>query len=76
MVTTIGAGKSFGELGLINKEERLGSVVSAEECELLYMDKEDFRILYKKTNMAEIIQIKTIYFSKFLKSICQFESVK
>ena len=43
ILSILGAGEFFGEMGLIDDEPRSASVVSIEPCELLAVAKRDFR---------------------------------
>jgi CRP/FNR family cyclic AMP-dependent transcriptional regulator len=43
ILTILGPGEFFGEMGLIDDEPRSASVVSIEPCELLYIAKRDFK---------------------------------
>jgi CRP/FNR family cyclic AMP-dependent transcriptional regulator len=43
ILTILGPGDSFGEMGLIDDEPRSATVVAIEPCELLYIAKRDFK---------------------------------
>ena len=43
ILTILGPGEFFGEMGLIDDEPRSASVVAIEPCELLYISKRDFK---------------------------------
>jgi CRP/FNR family cyclic AMP-dependent transcriptional regulator len=43
ILTILGPGEFFGEMGLIDDEPRSASVVAIEACELLYISKRDFK---------------------------------
>ena len=43
ILTILGPGEFFGEMGLIDDEPRSASVVAIEACELLYIAKRDFK---------------------------------
>jgi CRP/FNR family transcriptional regulator, cyclic AMP receptor protein len=43
ILTILGPGEFFGEMGLIDDEPRSASVVTIEPCELLYIAKRDFK---------------------------------
>lgn len=43
ILTILGPGEIFGEMGLIDDEPRSASVVAIEPCELLYISKRDFK---------------------------------
>jgi CRP/FNR family cyclic AMP-dependent transcriptional regulator len=43
ILSILGPGEFFGEMGLIDDEPRSASVVSIEPCELLYISKRDFK---------------------------------
>ena len=43
ILTILGPGEIFGEMGLIDDEPRSASVVAIEACELLYIAKRDFK---------------------------------
>src|SRR5258708_24488432 len=43
ILSILGPGEFFGEMGLIDDEPRSASVVTIEPCELLYISKRDFK---------------------------------
>src|SRR3970040_135193 len=43
ILTILGPGEFFGEMGMIDDEPRSASVVAIEACELLYISKRDFK---------------------------------
>eukprot|EP01135_Chromosphaera_perkinsii_P011024 Nk52_evm58s2309 gene=Nk52_evmTU58s2309 len=51
-VCTLGTGEAFGELALIEDGTRNGTVKTNEGSYLLYIDKADFLVLYRKQQMS------------------------
>src|SRR5256886_11792373 len=49
ILTILGPGEFFGEMGLIDDEPRSASVVAIEACELLYIAKRDFKKCFAET---------------------------
>lgn len=57
-IAHLGQGELFGELALITNEKRSATVKTAEKCEILSFAKEDFLILYKRSELYEEIKAK------------------
>ncbi|MBV9188964.1 MAG: cyclic nucleotide-binding domain-containing protein, partial [Betaproteobacteria bacterium] len=50
ILSILGPGEFFGEMGLIDDEPRSASVVTIEPCELLAIDKRDFKKTLMENN--------------------------
>ncbi len=48
-ITRLGAGKFFGEMALVTGERRKASVRASQECELLVIDHDAFRLVLEET---------------------------
>ncbi|KAI9092122.1 cyclic nucleotide-binding-like protein [Phlyctochytrium arcticum] len=45
-VTKLYAGEGFGDLALTNDKPRTASIITAEPCEVVYIEKEDYKVVY------------------------------
>ena len=57
---TLLAGDIFGELALITNEPRTATVKAAEDTEVLIFNKDDFLMLYRKSDRYEEIKQKIL----------------
>jgi len=48
MIVAIGKGRSFGEMAIIDDEPRSATCVAMLDCELLVLDKDNYRIILKE----------------------------
>jgi CRP-like cAMP-binding protein len=59
-IATLEAGDIFGELALITNEPRTATVTAADEIEVLMFNKDDFLMLYRKSDRYEEIKQKIL----------------
>lgn len=59
-IATLHAGDLCGELALITDEPRTATVTAAEDSELLVFYKDEFLMLYKKSDQYENIKHKIL----------------
>jgi len=59
-IATLEAGDLFGELALITNEPRTATVQVSKNAELLAFGKDEFLMLYKKSDLYEAIKFKIL----------------
>ena len=59
-IATLGAGDLFGELALITNEPRTATVKVSKNAELMQFGKEEFLMLYKKSDLYDAIKFKIL----------------
>lgn len=60
LLAFLGAGEFFGELSLLDGEPRSASVVAAKTCELLVLDRADFRRFVLDTPSAALAMLEVL----------------
>lgn len=59
-IATLGSGDLFGELALITNEPRTATVKVSKNVELLAFSKDEFLMLYQKSDLYESIKFKIL----------------